>query len=125
MAGKAKRLPWSRVPLAAVLLALTACVTTAPIAGVDGSLSDTSVVSTPIVSAPTLTAVAPIPERSKMMRANQALAAKDYALARALAIEAQADARLAQSKANVDAGGTRRDTPRPAGVAAARAELSH
>jgi hypothetical protein len=38
--------------------------------------------------------------REKMMLANQALAAKDYALARDLAAQAQADARLAQSKAN-------------------------
>ncbi|MES2150212.1 MAG: DUF4398 domain-containing protein [Pseudomonadota bacterium] len=37
--------------------------------------------------------------RAKMMRANQALAAKDYALARDLANQAQADAKLAQSKA--------------------------
>ena len=38
--------------------------------------------------------------RDKMMRANQALAARDYKLARELAIQAQADAKLAQSKAN-------------------------
>jgi outer membrane murein-binding lipoprotein Lpp len=38
--------------------------------------------------------------RDKMMRANQALAAKDYKAARELAIQAQADAKLAQSKAN-------------------------
>lgn len=38
--------------------------------------------------------------REKMMRANQALAAKDYTLARDLATQAQADAKLAQSKAN-------------------------
>lgn len=38
--------------------------------------------------------------RAKMMRANQALAAKDYTLARDLATQAQADAKLAQSKAN-------------------------
>lgn len=37
--------------------------------------------------------------RDKMMRANAALAAKDYKLARELAIQAQADAKLAQSKA--------------------------
>ncbi len=37
--------------------------------------------------------------REKMMRANQALAAKDYPLARDLAAQAQADAKLAQSKA--------------------------
>jgi hypothetical protein len=34
-----------------------------------------------------------------MMRANAALAAKDYKLARGLATQAQADAKLAQSKA--------------------------
>jgi hypothetical protein len=38
--------------------------------------------------------------RAKMQRASQALAAKDYALARDLANQAQADAKLAQSKAN-------------------------
>ena len=38
--------------------------------------------------------------REKMMRANQALAARDYKLARELAIQAQADAKLAQSKAS-------------------------
>jgi outer membrane murein-binding lipoprotein Lpp len=38
--------------------------------------------------------------RDKMMRANQALAARDYKAARELAIQAQADAKLAQSKAN-------------------------
>lgn len=37
--------------------------------------------------------------REKMMRANQALAAKDYRLAQDLANQAQADAKLAQSKA--------------------------
>jgi hypothetical protein len=35
-----------------------------------------------------------------MMRANEALAAKDYKLARELAMQAQADAQLAQSKSN-------------------------
>ena len=38
--------------------------------------------------------------RAKMMRANQALAAKDYKLARELAVQAQADAKLAQAKAS-------------------------
>ena len=38
--------------------------------------------------------------RAKMQRASQALAAKDYTLARDLANQAQADAKLAQSKAN-------------------------
>jgi N-acyl-D-aspartate/D-glutamate deacylase len=38
--------------------------------------------------------------RAKMMAANQALAAKDYKLASQLATQAQADAQLAQSKAN-------------------------
>ncbi len=38
--------------------------------------------------------------REKMARANKAMAAKDYKLANELAIQAQADAKLAQSKAN-------------------------
>ena len=38
--------------------------------------------------------------REKMMRANQALAAKDYKTAQDLATQASADAQLAQSKAN-------------------------
>ncbi len=38
--------------------------------------------------------------REKMMRANQALKDRDYKLARELADQAQADAKLAQSKAN-------------------------
>nr|WP_229260465.1 DUF4398 domain-containing protein [Duganella alba] len=38
--------------------------------------------------------------REKLMRANQALAAKDYKTAQDLATQAQADAQLAQSKAN-------------------------
>lgn len=38
--------------------------------------------------------------RTKLLRASQALAARDYRLARDLANQAQADATLAQSKAN-------------------------
>jgi hypothetical protein len=38
--------------------------------------------------------------REKMLKANQALAAKDYKLARELAMQAEADAKLAQSRAN-------------------------
>jgi hypothetical protein len=38
--------------------------------------------------------------REKMVLANQAMAAKDYKLANEMAIQAQADAKLAQRKAN-------------------------
>jgi hypothetical protein len=38
--------------------------------------------------------------REKMLKANQALQAKDYRLARELAVQAEADAKLAQSKAS-------------------------
>ncbi|WP_370660415.1 DUF4398 domain-containing protein [Massilia agilis] len=38
--------------------------------------------------------------REKMLKANQALQAKDYKLARELAVQAEADAKLAQSKAS-------------------------
>jgi len=40
--------------------------------------------------------------RQKMVLANQAMAAKDYKLARELAAQAEADAKLAQGKANSD-----------------------
>jgi hypothetical protein len=38
--------------------------------------------------------------REKMLKANQALQAKDYKLARELAVQAEADAKLAQSRAS-------------------------
>ena len=90
-----------RVGSAAALLTLAACASpektpaTAAVA-VSHNAVDNAVSS----GAPALAPVELSSAREKMMRANQALAAKDYKTARALAIEAQADAKLAQSKAD-------------------------
>ena len=64
------------------------------------AVSNNAVDSAVSAGAPQLAPVELSSAREKMMRANQALAAKDYKTARALAIEAQADAKLAQSKAD-------------------------
>jgi hypothetical protein len=85
---------------AAMLLALGACTSAqkAP------ATADVAVSKNALENAVSAGAADHAPEeinlaRSKMMQANQALAAKDYAKARDLATQAQADAKLAQSKA--------------------------
>jgi ABC-type uncharacterized transport system substrate-binding protein len=90
-----------RLGAAAAVLALSACASpektpaTAAVA-VSHNAVDNAVSS----GAPELAPVELTSARDKMMRANQALAAKDYKTARQLAMEAQADAKLAQSKAD-------------------------
>ena len=86
---------------AAALLSLAACGTSqkAP-ATADVAVSRNAVDNAVGAGAADLAPAEITAARAKMMRANQALAAKDYALARALATEAQADAKLAQSKAS-------------------------
>jgi N-acyl-D-aspartate/D-glutamate deacylase len=84
----------------AVLLALAACASPerAPAAAdvaVSRNAVDNAVQAGAAELAPDEITVA----REKMLKANQALAAKDYRLARELATQAEADAKLAQSKA--------------------------
>jgi Domain of unknown function (DUF4398) len=85
----------------AALLALTACSSTqkAP-AAADVAVSRNAVENAVSAGAAELAPEDITAARAKMMRANAALAAKDYKLARELAVQAQADAKLAQSKAN-------------------------
>jgi hypothetical protein len=83
----------------AVLL-LAGCASEKTPATADVAVSRAAVDSATSSGAPELAPVEMNSARDKMMRANQALAAKDYATARDLATQAQADARLAQSKAN-------------------------
>ena len=91
----------ARVGGAAAVLALAACSSTqkAP-AAADVAVSRNAVENAVQAGAPELAPAELSTARDKMVRANAALAAKDYKLARQLAIEAQADAKLAQSKAN-------------------------
>ena len=85
----------------AALLALAACTSPqkAP-ATADVAVSKNAVENAVSAGAADLAPAEINAAREKMMRANAALAAKDYTLARDLATQAQADAKLAQSKAN-------------------------
>jgi hypothetical protein len=86
---------------AAMLVALSACTSPqkAP-ATADVAVSRNAVENAVSAGAADLAPAEINAAREKMMRANAALAAKDYTLARDLATQAQADAKLAQSKAN-------------------------
>ncbi len=85
---------------AAVVVTLSACASSekAP-ATADVAVSKNAVENAVSAGAADLAPAEINLARDKMMRANAALAAKDYALARDLATQAQADAKLAQSKA--------------------------
>jgi hypothetical protein len=85
----------------AIVVALSACASTRKAPAVaDVAVSKNAVENAVSAGAAELAPVEINLARDKMMRANAALAAKDYALARDLATQAQADAKLAQSKAN-------------------------
>jgi hypothetical protein len=93
--------PLAGLLCAAALLALSGCASKnrAPAAAevaVSRNAVENAVSAGAAEAAPEEVAAA----RAKMLRASAALAAKDYALARDLATQAQADAKLAQSKAN-------------------------
>jgi hypothetical protein len=85
----------------AVMLALAACSSPqkAP-ATAEVAVSRNAVENAVSAGAAELAPMEITSAREKMLKANQALAAKDYKLARELAVQAEADAKLAQSKAN-------------------------
>jgi hypothetical protein len=89
-----------RAAVAAAVLALTACASQKAPATADVAVSRNAVANAVQAGAADLAPEEITAARAKMMRANEALAAKDYKLARELAMQAQADAQLAQSKAN-------------------------
>lgn len=93
--------PLNQALFAAMLVALSACTSAqkAP-ATADVAVSRNAVENAVSAGAADLAPAEINAAREKMLRANAALAAKDYALARSLATEAQADAKLAQSKSN-------------------------
>ena len=90
----------TRLGCIAAVLALTACASPeqAP-ATADVAVSRNAVENAVSAGAVELAPAEISAARDKMVRANQALAARDYKLARELAVQAQADAKLAQSKA--------------------------
>lgn len=85
--------------LAAALL-ISACASQKAPATADVAVSRNAVENAVQAGAADLAPAEITAARAKMMRANEALAAKDYKLARELAMQAQADAQLAQSKSN-------------------------
>ena len=91
----------TKVICAAMVLTLAACASSqkAP-ATADVAVSKNAVENAVSAGAADLAPAEINAARDKMMRANAALAAKDYTLARDLANQAQADAKLAQSKSN-------------------------
>jgi len=90
----------ARLGAAAAVLVLSACASPdqAP-ATADVAVSRNAVENAVSAGAAELAPAEITAAREKMVRANQALAARDYKMARELAIQAQADAKLAQSKA--------------------------
>jgi hypothetical protein len=98
---KQTRIQLTKVLCASMVLTLAACASSqkAP-ATADVAVSKNAVENAVSAGAADLAPAEINLAREKMMRANAALAAKDYALARDLATQAQADAKLAQSKAN-------------------------
>jgi hypothetical protein len=84
----------------AVLMGLTACASDKTPATADVAVSRAQVAAATSAGAADLAPAEMQAARDKLMRANQALAAKDYKTAQDLATQASADAQLAQSKAN-------------------------
>ncbi len=84
----------------ALLLAMVGCASQKAPATADVAVSRAAVANAVSAGASDLAPEEISAARAKMQRASQALAAKDYTLARDLANQAQADAKLAQSKAN-------------------------
>jgi uncharacterized protein YcfL len=84
----------------AAMLVLTGCASQKAPATADVAVSRNAVQNAVQAGAAELAPAEITAARAKMMRANEALAARDYRLARELAMQAQADAQLAQSKAN-------------------------
>ncbi len=82
------------------LLALGACASQKTPATADVAVSRAAVENATSAGAADLAPAEMQSARDKLMRANQALAAKDYGVARDLANQASVDAKLAQSKAN-------------------------
>jgi hypothetical protein len=84
----------------AAVLGLSACASDKTPATADVAVSRAAVANATSAGAADLAPAEMQSAREKLMRANQALAAKDYKTAQDLATQASADAQLAQSKAN-------------------------
>src|SRR4051812_30541807 len=95
-----KNSQWQMLCGALMLAALAGCASDKTPATADVAVSREAVSAATAAGAADLAPAEMQSAREKLMRANQALAAKDYKTAQDLATQAQADAQLAQSKAN-------------------------
>lgn len=84
----------------AALISIAGCHSMKTPATADVAVSRAQVANAASAGAGELAPAEMTSAREKLLRANAALAAKDYKVARDLATQAQADAQLAQSKAN-------------------------
>ncbi|MYM31712.1 DUF4398 domain-containing protein [Duganella sp. CY15W] len=91
---------WQMMCGIALVAGLTACASDKTPATADVAVSREAVAAATSAGAADLAPAEMQSARDKLMRANQALAAKDYKTAQDLATQASADAQLAQSKAN-------------------------
>nr|WP_229262861.1 DUF4398 domain-containing protein [Duganella radicis] len=91
---------WQMLFGMAVLVGLGGCASNKTPATADVAASRAAVTAATSAGAADLAPAEMQSARDKLMRANQALAARDYKTAQDLATQAQADAQLAQSKAN-------------------------
>ncbi|HEX5341830.1 MAG TPA: DUF4398 domain-containing protein [Duganella sp.] len=91
---------WTMLGGAALVLGVSACASNKTPATADVAVSREAVAAATSAGAADLAPAEMQSARDKLMRANQALAAKDYKAAQDLATQAAADAQLAQSKAN-------------------------
>jgi hypothetical protein len=91
---------WQMMFSMAVLVGLSGCASNKTPATADVAVSREAVAAATSSGAADLAPVEMQSAREKLLRANQALAAKDYKTAQDLAVQASADAQLAQSKAN-------------------------
>ncbi len=91
---------WQMISGLTMLFLLGGCASQKTPATADVAVSREAVAAATSAGAADLAPAEMQSAREKLMRANQALAAKDYKAAQDLATQAQADAQLAQSKAN-------------------------
>jgi hypothetical protein len=91
---------WTMLGGAALALGISACASDKTPATADVAVSREAISAATSAGAADLAPAEMQSARDKLMRANQALAAKDYKTAQDLATQASADAQLAQSKAN-------------------------
>lgn len=100
MKNKTQAIALKKLLVIGIVLAVAACSSLKTPATAEVAVSKAEVDNAVSAGAPELAPVEMAAAREKLTLANKALADKDYKLASELATQAQADAKLAKSKAN-------------------------